>query len=312
MSKITYQNKVALNENPSVADINKVKASDMNEIKSVINGINDGTDVVDNLVVGSVRTKNMFDSSTIIRGDIIGGYPNIRMSSRQALWLEPGTYTFSSNFSTGYRVGVSVQTVGPPPLSSYPTYEYDSGWQTTSPITFTISNPGYFSLGLSKTDNGTFSNTDIESLLGFNYQLEKGDTATTYSDYQNLEANANNINIYSKEERKIGTWIDGKPLYRKVIKVTSIDISSNNCDVAISISNLNEIVNIGGTIKITGTNTYKPITTIYTDSSSAVGSVFSFSVYAITDSYISLSYGNWWKEMFDKAYIILEYTKTTD
>ena len=37
MNEITYQNKVALNENPEIADINKVKASDMNEIKSVVN-----------------------------------------------------------------------------------------------------------------------------------------------------------------------------------------------------------------------------------------------------------------------------------
>lgn len=37
ISTITYANKVALNENESVADINKVKADDMNEIKSVVN-----------------------------------------------------------------------------------------------------------------------------------------------------------------------------------------------------------------------------------------------------------------------------------
>lgn len=37
MNEITYQNKSALNENPEIADINKVKASDMNEIKSVVN-----------------------------------------------------------------------------------------------------------------------------------------------------------------------------------------------------------------------------------------------------------------------------------
>ena len=123
---------------------------------------------------------------------------------------------------------------------------------------------------------------------------------------------ASNANEYSTTETVIGTWINGNPLYRKVIEVASIDSAKNNYDVAISISNLNEIVNIGGTIKISGTNTYKPITTIYTDDSSAVGSIYSFSVYAITDSYISLSYGNWWKEIFDKAYIILEYTKTTD
>lgn len=37
MAQITYADKVPLNENTSVADINKVKASDMNEIKSVVN-----------------------------------------------------------------------------------------------------------------------------------------------------------------------------------------------------------------------------------------------------------------------------------
>lgn len=39
MAQITYTNKVALNENQEVADINKVNASDMNEIKSVVNGL---------------------------------------------------------------------------------------------------------------------------------------------------------------------------------------------------------------------------------------------------------------------------------
>lgn len=33
MSKITYENKVALNVNSDIADINKVNASDLNEIK---------------------------------------------------------------------------------------------------------------------------------------------------------------------------------------------------------------------------------------------------------------------------------------
>lgn len=34
---IQYQNKVALNTNPEIADINKVTDNDMNEIKSVVN-----------------------------------------------------------------------------------------------------------------------------------------------------------------------------------------------------------------------------------------------------------------------------------
>ena len=37
MAQITYTNKVALNENPEIAAINKVTDDDMNEIKSVVN-----------------------------------------------------------------------------------------------------------------------------------------------------------------------------------------------------------------------------------------------------------------------------------
>ena len=39
MSKITYANKSALNPQPSIADENKVTDADMNEIKSVVNGL---------------------------------------------------------------------------------------------------------------------------------------------------------------------------------------------------------------------------------------------------------------------------------
>lgn len=37
MRKITYEDKVAVNVNPDIPDINKVNADDMNEIKSVVN-----------------------------------------------------------------------------------------------------------------------------------------------------------------------------------------------------------------------------------------------------------------------------------
>lgn len=41
MGKINYENKVALNENPAIQNINKVTASDMNEIKESVNYIYD-------------------------------------------------------------------------------------------------------------------------------------------------------------------------------------------------------------------------------------------------------------------------------
>lgn len=41
MSKITYTNKVAINENVEIPDINKVTDDDMNEIKTVVNNNDD-------------------------------------------------------------------------------------------------------------------------------------------------------------------------------------------------------------------------------------------------------------------------------
>ena len=37
MAQITYENKVKINDNPNIPDINKVTDADMNEIKSVVN-----------------------------------------------------------------------------------------------------------------------------------------------------------------------------------------------------------------------------------------------------------------------------------
>lgn len=52
MSKITYTDKVTVNENPNVADVNKVRASDMNEIKRVVNAN-------DNALNELLKTKNI-------------------------------------------------------------------------------------------------------------------------------------------------------------------------------------------------------------------------------------------------------------
>lgn len=50
MSKITYTNKVAINENAEIPDINKVTDSDMNEIKSVVNNNDDELITINNKI----------------------------------------------------------------------------------------------------------------------------------------------------------------------------------------------------------------------------------------------------------------------
>lgn len=58
MSKITYENKVALNVNSDIADINKCNASDLNEIKEVVNANDD--------IVGDLAQLNTTEKSNLV------------------------------------------------------------------------------------------------------------------------------------------------------------------------------------------------------------------------------------------------------
>ena len=70
MSKITYSDKVTLNENPNVADVNKVKADDLNEIKNVVNANDDN--------VGDLADLKTIDVSSIVNAinELIGELGN--------------------------------------------------------------------------------------------------------------------------------------------------------------------------------------------------------------------------------------------
>ncbi len=107
--------------------------------------------------------------------------------------------------------------------------------------------------------------------------------------------------IYSTEEQRIGTWIDGKPLYRKTIisnfelpfvtQVTSYNIDHNisNIDKVVHVEMTDGLKHIPNLSKAGGTTTidYVSSTTI--------------EIRYINDSWSSRDW-----------YITLEYTKTTD
>ena len=69
MAQITYTNKVALNENPEIAAINKVSDDDMNEIKSVVNdNYNNTIQITDNEPTDS-DNKIWIDTSALSQSD---------------------------------------------------------------------------------------------------------------------------------------------------------------------------------------------------------------------------------------------------
>ena len=90
-----------------------------------------------------------------------------------------------------------------------------------------------------------------------NVQLEQGSKATSYEAYiepQIFVRNSNGVyeeftkkseEVYSTEETKIGTWIDGKPLYEKVIVQKDMSIS-NAVTINTNILNKDELVECNG------------------------------------------------------------------
>ena len=105
-----------------------------------------------------------------------------------------------------------------------------------------------------------------------------------------------NNNKYSTDETQVGTWINGKPIYRKVIVVdgNGFETSSDNTWVDVyDVSSLNIDYLVNVIVSSNGDNTMRNST----------------SLWAVRDNYLK----EWAYHEFNSAKtIIMEYTKTTD
>lgn len=108
--------------------------------------------------------------------------------------------------------------------------------------------------------------------------------------------------VYSKEEICIGTWIDGKPLYRQVFDCTTP--SETGDKVVVSTENNKSVVNISGMF-LWSTNQWFSINTANTLKDYQIQLQ---TYYRRGDIIMSALSGAFSKE----AHVILEYTKTTD
>lgn len=53
---------------------------------------------------------------------------------------------------------------------------------------------------------------------------------------------------YSTEEQVVGTWIDGKPLYRKVVTGTTKNVVSGEIDTKIGITNVDTVISYSANV----------------------------------------------------------------
>lgn len=116
-------------------------------------------------------------------------------------------------------------------------------------------------------------------------------------------------NNYSTEETRIGTWIDGKPLYRKVFQTTSpsasnsyvIDISNLGIDTVINIFGIINVINNVNSKKFIYCNQYLQIS----------GSFLNACTLWIDNNRIGMAC-TFEQHRNQPTNIIIEYTKTTD
>lgn len=109
--------------------------------------------------------------------------------------------------------------------------------------------------------------------------------------------------IYSLEETKIGKWVDGKPLYRKVVYISNLP-NSNSIDYDIfNDTSIIDNCHINGNSYYVDNNYNIPINTPFDASSlcfSFITNNKKLRIYCASNR--SSQY----------AYVIVEYTKTTD
>lgn len=106
---------------------------------------------------------------------------------------------------------------------------------------------------------------------------------------------------YSTTEQVVGTWLDNKPIYRKVLSIGNLP---NNASKAVehNISNLGYVISVSGTV--TNGSAYRTINSSSTNNLVGIIEVFTDTTYIYIRDNANLSDFS--------GYIIIEYTKTTD
>jgi hypothetical protein len=141
MSKITYTDKVALNINQDIADVNKCNASDLNEIKEVVNTNDDNMGLLSNLnttnkssmvnAINEVNNKFNYSTSEQVIGIDENGKPIYKRSfSGTTRDYEFTTFTsdYNTNSITIRKAYGSIQTTnGGVAIGGYVNSNYFAG-----------------------------------------------------------------------------------------------------------------------------------------------------------------------------------------
>lgn len=166
------------------------------------------------VVVDSIRTKNMFD-----KGNITTGLTYTNTGTTIGLTETFVQYTYIPvKPNTKYTIGTTTD------YTSETNYRLQI-LEYNSSKAFIQRKMGFLSktYTITTTANTYFVRLGASTITKDQLQFEESNAQTTYAPYQNLTGQE----IYSTGETIIGTWINGKPLYRRVVVKDNIGTSGN-------------------------------------------------------------------------------------
>lgn len=163
--------------------------------------------------------------------------------------------------------------------------------------------------------NGRFENNNIILTLqnGNEVSFSVAALVNGLIDQETFDAFKNEINqkfteleIYSTEEKIIGKWIDGKPLYQKVITNLAQLDAEKWSKTNISSLNVDKIIDIRGQVitPVYGVNTTQPIPRVVPDAISQFGIGFG----DMNRNQIGILFGTNYTKIVS-GFLILKYTK---
>lgn len=215
------------------------------------------------------------------------------------------TYVLHTNLSNEYQVAVGISNKAFP-VDTIEDLIYDSGWNTgKTAITFTAIQDGYLGVGCKKI--GDYRSITPANISSYSFQLDIEPKIYVKNDdevYEEFISKDNLVN-YSTQEQKIGTWINGKPIYRKLIKIDAFPNASLSY-VNHNIENIDEIIRIYG--KATD-NTSELKTTLELPYVNPLSESIGIGIHCNTSN-ITIRAGD--DRSNYSGYAIIEYTKTTD
>lgn len=278
-----------------------------------------------NIVVDSIRSKNMFNTDSYVGGALninTGQIEDLTGATITSINSDTGTISFTSARSWRGIFGEFIEVEQNKEYTLSLTSNNDTLWyivffydnsknfvsslqikNTIAPDTdynFTIPSGVKYARFLLESSNNT---TTPANITLSNIQLELGSTSTSFTPYQKLDGKE----VYSTSEIIIGTWIDGRPIYRKVYTGTTATITSGGYSTFTdsNLMTMDDLIRFhysikDGTNRIVIPNVGDRIASTYIQTSyGGVGMIVQNSSY----------YSNFSNKPFT---IILEYTKTTD